>query len=661
MCGFSLACRILLACALTLGVLAGAAAGEQNESSARPLQHAAISAGGSHACAIDRAGAVRCWGQDALGQLGNGGPLPGPDALSPSSPLFLDGPASALALGDGSSCVLLAGGGVRCWGADTSGQLGNGAPLEATASPMTPVQLGGPAVGITVGSTHACALMLGAAVRCWGADESGQLGDGGPIPGAGTAIPAGLVALGQPALAITAGDAHTCALLGDASVRCWGADADGQLGDGSAGDGSSTPSTPVALGGPAVAISAGGTSTCALLADGSVRCWGADDLGQLGDGGPIPGAAKPVPATVALGQPAQAVSVGDKHACALIADGTVRCWGANTVGQLGDGGAIPGTTTSAPSTPVALGGPARAVTAAGAGACALLSEGTLRCWGADGDGQLGDGTPAADRSAPAEAVGLPPLGSPDSADLAVGGQASATTAQVGAAVTMTFTVTNQGVDTATAAVAAPLGDGLRLVAATASQGSYATSTGRWSAGPVAPGASATLTLAATAAAPGTSTTTAEVVDSTARDPDSAPANDVAEDDRVAITMTVTAAPTRNPAAAVAPDALTLRLAPGRDRRAPFAFVARGRLIVTRTALREACAGRVVITARAGRRVVQRTRAALKLAGGDCAYSARLAFARRPAGGGRLAITARFAGTDRLTARAAPRPVTARLG
>ena len=363
---------------------------------------------------------------------------------------------------------------------------------------------------------------------------------------------------------------------------------------------------------------------------------------------------------MALGQPAQAVSVGDDHACALLSDGTVRCWGANTFGQLGDGGAIPGPTASAPSTPVALGGAARAVTAAGTGACALLADGTLRCWGADGDGQLGDGTPAANRSAPAEAVGLPPLGSPDSADLRLGGQASATTAPVGAAVTMTFTLANQGVDRATAAVAAPLGDGLRLVSATASQGSYATSTGRWNAGPVAPGASATLTLAATAVATGTSTTTAEVVNSTARDPDSAPANDLAEDDRVAITMTVTAPPTRNPATAVAPDALTLRLAPARDRRAPFAFVARGRLIVTQAALREACAGRVVVTARAGTRVVQRTRAALKLAGGDCAYSARLAFARRPGGAQRLAVTARFAGNERLNAKASRR-VTARLG
>ena len=661
MCGFSLACRILVACALALAVLAGAASAEQNESSGRPLQHAAIAAGGSHACAIGAAGAVRCWGQDAFGQVGNGGPMPGPDALSPASPLFLDAPASALALGFGSSCVLLADGSVRCWGADTAGQLGNGAPLEDTASPMTPVQLGGPATGLTVGFTHACAVLLGAAVRCWGADGSGQLGDGGPIPGAGSPIPASLVALGQQALAVTAGNAHTCALLADASVRCWGADLNGQLGDGSPDDGSSTPSTPVALGGPAVAVSAGGTSTCALLADGTVRCWGADDLGQLGDGGPIPGSAKATPATVALGQPALAVSVGDDHACALLADGAVRCWGANTFGQLGDGGPIPGATASAPSTPVALGGPARALTTAGTGACAQLADGTLRCWGNDGDGQLGDGTPSTSRSAPVEAVGLPPLGSPDSADLALGGHASATAAQVGQAVTMTFTLTNQGVDAATAAVSAPLGDGLRLVSATASQGTYAASTGRWHAGPLGPGGSATLTLSATAAAPGTSTTTGEVVDSTARDPDSRPANDVAEDDRVAITMNLTVAPTRNPAAGVAPDALTLRLAPARDRSAPFAFVARGRLIVTRAALREACAGRVVVTARAGSRVVRRTRAALKLAGGDCTYSARLAFARRPAGGGRLAISARFAGSDRLTARAARGPVTARLG
>jgi len=533
--------RVILA-ACTLGVVgpADVALGDENESADRPRQHAAIAAGTFHTCALGADGSVRCWGDDSVGQLGDGGPIPGPDASAPATTVALGQAARAITAGSSHTCALLADGSVRCWGFDSAGQLGDGAPNANTSMPSTAVVLGQATRAITAGNGHTCALLADGSVRCWGRDSSGQLGDGGPIPGTDANAPATAVALGQAARAIMAGGDFTCALLADGSVRCWGLDTLGQLGDGAPNANTSAPSVPVALGQAARAIAAGTNHTCALLADGIVRCWGSDNFGQLGDGGPIPGTDASTPSiAVALGPAAHAITGGGVFTCALLTDGSVRCWGVDSSGQLGDGGPIPGTNTSAPSTAVAFGQGARAITAGGLHVCALLVDGTLRCWGGDGDGQLGDGPPAANSSVPAAAVELPAFGSVDSADLSLTAQVSSASAAAEDAVTITLTLANAGVDPASTTVTVLLSERLTLVVSTPAQGTYSAATGLWNINPIAPAAATTLTLTAEAASPGSALTTAEVTDSSAQDPDSTPGNhDPGEDDRASAVVTV---------------------------------------------------------------------------------------------------------------------------
>jgi hypothetical protein len=186
------------------------------------------------------------------------------------------------------------------------------------------------------------------------------------------------------AVAITAGTFHTCAVLSDGTARCWGNNHYGQLGDGTL----TTRLTPVAVSGlsNAVAIAAAGIyHTCAVLSDGTARCWGYNGDGQLGDGTTT---WRPTPVAVSGLSNAVAIALGSLHTCALLSDGTARCWGINTTGQLGDG------TTTERHTPVAVSGLSNAVAIAAEGpdTCALLGDGTARCWGYNYSGQLGDGT-----------------------------------------------------------------------------------------------------------------------------------------------------------------------------------------------------------------------------------------------------------------------------
>src|SRR5439155_640288 len=213
----------------------------------------------------------------------------------------------------------------------------------------------------------------------------GQLGNGdGSLTS--SSVPVAVRGL-TTATRVVTGDAHTCALLGDGTVQCWGVGDSGQRGDGTFNNISTVPGAVVGITG-AVAVAARGYHSCALLGDGTVWCWGRNSDGQLGNGTTI---GSPVPGRVAGLPSATAVSGGFQHTCALLADGTVQCWGRNLEGQLGDG------TTTSSSTPVRVGGITGAV-AVSAGilhTCALLANGTVKCWGAVGPnndfGQLGNG------------------------------------------------------------------------------------------------------------------------------------------------------------------------------------------------------------------------------------------------------------------------------
>src|SRR5881628_2966513 len=187
------------------------------------------------------------------------------------------------------------------------------------------------------------------------------------------------------ATAIDGGSFHTCALLRDGSVRCWGLNDSGQLGDGT----TTNSSTPVAVAGiaGAVAVTGGGFHTCVRFPDGTLECWGRNDAGQLGDPATTTDVSR-TPVRVTGITTATAVTAGGFHTCALLQDGTVSCWGQNTFGQVGNGSILNS------STPVTVSGitTAVAVSAGGWHTCALLQDGTIRCWGRNEDGQLGNGT-----------------------------------------------------------------------------------------------------------------------------------------------------------------------------------------------------------------------------------------------------------------------------
>ena len=337
---------------------------------------------GPHTCALAGDGTVQCWGSNLKGQLGDG------TTTSRSAPGPVNGLANVTAVGVGSghSCALRANGTVACWGSNTAGQLGDG----STTDRLTPVTVTGlnDAVHLGIGDQHGCAVRATGAVQCWGAQSDGRLGNGTAALGfqASPVTVAGVV----DAIAVGPGQGHTCALRATGQVLCWGANHSGQIGNGVVGSPQLVPVAVTGLTG-AVAIMAGFHGNCALRGDGAVLCWGANSDGS---GGTDPHVANPIAtATVVNGiSGAIAISMGTRHTCALRADGTVFCWGGNAIGQLGNGTLDTG---FAPHPTPALVPGLTGVVALGAGGawtCARRVDGTMSCWGRNVEGQLGNGT-----------------------------------------------------------------------------------------------------------------------------------------------------------------------------------------------------------------------------------------------------------------------------
>ncbi len=286
---------------------------------------AQVAAGAVSACARLTSGAVQCWGANAYGQIGDG------TTLNRSSAVAVMGLTGTTDLAAGTShfCAVLADRTVSCWGRNHVGQLGDG--MMAMAGRSTPA----PVMGLTnvrqveLGGEFSCALLFDGTVRCWGGNTSSQIGDGT----ATTRLTPTPVTNLTNVVRIAVGDVHACALRVDRTVRCWGGNGAGQVGDGS---GLPTRSVPVAV--PnlnnVVDLAAGSSHTCAALLDGTLVCWGSNINGQIGDGST---ASRPMPTAVMSVAGALQVSAGASHTCARLFDGTVRCWGNNVSGQLGDG------------------------------------------------------------------------------------------------------------------------------------------------------------------------------------------------------------------------------------------------------------------------------------------------------------------------------------
>jgi alpha-tubulin suppressor-like RCC1 family protein len=391
----------------------------------------AISAGGQHSCTLTTGGGVRCWGRNGEGELGNGtttGPescaFTGGSIACSTTPVDVTGLASGVTAISGGlhhTCALTTAGGVKCWGANYAGQLGDGTTTDSS----TPVDVLGLTSGVAAISTggyenHTCAVTTAGRVKCWGDNFRGQLGDGTTT---NSSTPVDVIGLSGVA-AVSAGYGHTCALTTAGGVKCWGANYYGQLGDGQAcgSDHCLAPVDVTALSGSVAAISAGGGHTCAITTAGGLKCWGVNANGELGDGQAC-GNSYCLAAVDALGLTSgvASVSASNTNTCAVTTAGGAKCWGYNGDGQLGNG------TFSNSYTPVDVTGLTTGAASVSLGifdACALTTTGGVRCWGWNHLGQLGNGTNTGPQSCfgyacssiPVDVVGLGPKPTPTSTE-----------------------------------------------------------------------------------------------------------------------------------------------------------------------------------------------------------------------------------------------------
>jgi alpha-tubulin suppressor-like RCC1 family protein len=344
--------------------------------------------------------------------------------------LRLQRPLSNLGAGNFATCALAsAGGGVKCWGDNSFGTLGDGSTVAASA---TPVQVSGLTAGVastTGGFAHHCALTTAGAVQCWGNNAHGELGATLAAGATVSSVPVQVAGLTSGVVAIAAGGhgawgngsdgSFTCALTTAGGVKCWGLNDYGQLGRGSStgiGDYSATPADVTGLTSGVVAIAAGYRHACAVMATGRVKCWGDGEFGQTGDTTACDAWTDDrfSPVDVLGLNDALSIDAGNDHTCALTRTGVVKCWGDNGYGQVGNGAM--GANVCGPSTAgVNLGSSAVSLSVGGQFTCAVLSGGTVKCWGRNHWGQLGDGT-TTNRVAPVSVTGLTGVTAVESGD-----------------------------------------------------------------------------------------------------------------------------------------------------------------------------------------------------------------------------------------------------
>lgn len=364
-------------------------------------------------------GTVRAWGGASNGRLGNNGTVNVGDGAGPSiistGDILVGATVSQISAGHQSTCALLSDANVKCWGFGGEGRtgynsednIGDGIGLAVKDKGIVPI--GVTVTQVEAGPHFTCALLTTGNVRCWGNSPAGEtgynstnrIGDGMGL----SIIDAGDVPLGAPAKFIDVGGDGACAVLTNGAVRCWGNGANGRLGHNSSTNIGDTPANSiinagdVPIGELAVSVSVGLEHTCAVLVTGAVRCWGNGANGRLGHNSTsnIGNGVQSIIAAgdIPLGGLARQVAAGSDSTCALLTSGSVRCWGNGTDGALGynstsnvGDGVGPNILTVGD---VQVGGPVRQISSAGGVACALMESvpTRLRCWGAGANGALG--------------------------------------------------------------------------------------------------------------------------------------------------------------------------------------------------------------------------------------------------------------------------------
>jgi alpha-tubulin suppressor-like RCC1 family protein len=346
-----------------------------------------VSTGAFHTCAVTTSGMVMCWGAGTSGRLGDCG------NTDQSVPVFVTKITNAVqvSVGESHACCLLRTGYVMCWGGGMFGQLGNNNTVIQN-TPVNVVEISN-AVHVSCGDTHSCAVLSTGGIMCWGRGDSGQLGNG--MMSSTQSVPVAVSGITNGAQ-VAAGAYHTCAVLRTGAVSCWGQSSSGELGAAGLPSQQRTPFTVPGVSN-AVQVSTGTQHTCALLTTGSIGCWGAGGSGQLGHGSAP--ATQTTPVNVTGITNALQVTAGDLYTCAVLTSGSAMCWGGGASGQLGTS-----YTLVSVSVPIAVmlpsanyvdaPGPVMNMSSgfAAESMCAITFDGRLKCWGYGGSGMLGTGT-----------------------------------------------------------------------------------------------------------------------------------------------------------------------------------------------------------------------------------------------------------------------------
>jgi hypothetical protein len=338
----------------------------------------AISSGLFHTCVLYSDQTIRCTGANNQGEIGNN------SYIAVSEPALAIGTMtpSVLRVGSEHTCSFVGDGRLQCWGTNYTGQLGEG---SFGGFEMTPIFVHNisSAAKLIAGGWHTCAVLTDRTMQCWGRNQDGQVGNGDYIND--VSLPTPVTGLAGPVIDAFGGGYHTCALMPDTTLQCWGRNARGQVGDGTVNTPIVQPHTVAGLSG-VVTARGGGYHTCALLQNATVDCWGQSDFGQIG----APGAFSASPVQVPLSNVTQ-IAAGFWSSCAVTSDGLMHCWGRNDYGGLGDGTTA---STSAPVTVQGISNPT-AIAVGWGHSCALMPDASVKCWGENEYGQLGNGTTTA--------------------------------------------------------------------------------------------------------------------------------------------------------------------------------------------------------------------------------------------------------------------------
>jgi alpha-tubulin suppressor-like RCC1 family protein len=384
-----------------------------------------VAVGPAYSCAVLTDGTLRCFGQNFYGQLGLGntdnyGDDPGEVATGLPA-VDVGQTVKFVAIGaNNTTCAIRTNNETVCWGYGGEYMLANGLQGNVgtvsgeMGNALTPIDFGTSyAVSLDIGNQHGCALLATGAIKCWGSNDSGQLGVNGTIFTAeqmGTNWPSVDLGSGRTALAMTTGDFHTCAILDTHAVACWGSNGLGQLGYGDTTNrgyadlGSSLTAVNLGTDRTATAIAAGGIFTCAILDNGSVKCWGLNNNGQLGQnsttwlGDDANEMGDYLPAVyLGTGRTAKQIVANGATVCVILDNNTLKCWGTNANGQLGIGdtnqrGDTAGEMIALGTVNVGTGQVPEQIAVGQNHVCVLLTSTNLKCWGYGYFGQLGRGT-----------------------------------------------------------------------------------------------------------------------------------------------------------------------------------------------------------------------------------------------------------------------------